>query len=159
MPLYETYLYVDSGTRNVAAWPQVSNFRYHFTTQIRSVVAVEVLGAVIPVSGTVASQPYIVLDVAELNHLEVGPQRFSAFAVLQLPGPISAGSTWVNLDKKASERSPAHFKTPCTLSSLTFRFCDRNGTTMDLGVDDASSVLTSPQSLVALKVTYSEPTV
>ncbi len=153
----DEYVYIDSATRDIAAYPTKGYFRFRLQTPLSNVLAVEPLAMTLPVVASLYTTSYVMLDILELNHLLAGANQTPAFAVFQFSSPLPATydqNSYVSMDKKAAERSPVRYDTPkAKLDTLTIAIKDRKGGLIDFGVDDPSAGASDQQILVMLKVT------
>lgn len=151
--LQEVYLHLDSGQRDYEAYPTRAYFKIRLDTPIRDIHSVEVLAMVIPNLDNVLDEPYLILDIYELNGTFAGhPSQQPSTAVLNLQNAVT-GPTYshVALCRKVAERSPIFYRPPKKrLDSVTFALRKPDGTLVNLG-SDVGSLIRQNQLLVSLK--------
>lgn len=149
---YETvthYLVVSSRDRDVSVYPSVSQYTIHLQNEFKNITSMELIQAIIPDKNSVTSEPYLLLKIEELEEVMSSNDRnvSDAFAILQLAAPITTGG-FIHVDKRIHENVVAYFSTPkSTLSKLTVKITDLNGTPFNFGND-------SPPPLKSLQNTF-----
>lgn len=138
--------------------------------------AIEVLTLAIPnVGGGLIEEPYILLDLGQLNAWEAGPKRTSAFQVFWAAPrvnwwPTKTAPEVINsdvalglivYDKKSAERSPTIlYPARPRLTDLNITLRNRVGEVLDLGSDaDENGMVTQSdcQWSMSLKITCATP--
>lgn len=144
------YLHIDSGSRNPIVYPNRSSFRWELTEPLRDVVSIEVLTLAVPNINNLIAEPYVLLDLGQLNTWEAGVNRTSTFQVLYAaqrvnwwpsqtpPDPLdsNAAQGLIIFDKKSAERSPTiYYPSKPRMSDLNITLRNRLGQQLDLGND------------------------
>lgn len=129
------YLTVSSKDRDTSQSPSESNYMVNFQQEFKNIHSIELIQAIIPDKNDVTSEPYLLLQVEELENIMVSNDRnvSDAFAILQLCRPTTTGA-FINIDKRIHENVVKYFKTPkSTLSRMTIKITDCDGTLFDFG--------------------------
>lgn len=166
--LRDFMIHIDSATRNVDLYPQRSSFRIDLDEPLKNVVCMELLTCYVPNIAGLISEPYILLDLGELNTFRGGINQTPCFTVLYTaprvhptvplvpPDPdTNVIDGIIPYDKKLAERIPAtYFPTKSQVNTLVVTLRDRNGQPLNLGSDtDVSGSTSKCQWSFGLKVT------
>ena len=152
----ERYLTISSKDRDIISYPSASNFVINLDQSYRNVCRVELIQAIIPDKNNVSSEPYLLLNIKELENTmdSNNKELFEAFSVLQLNEPIVPG-TFIQLLTRIHEHVVLNYKTPkANLSKLTISITDADGQIFDFGGNN--SILKAHQVLFVFKVTTSD---
>lgn len=131
----ECYLTVSSRDRDVEEYPSVSNYTLRLPTEFRNVSSIELIQAIIPDKNSVTQEPYLLLNIKELEEVMFSVDRniSDAFAILQMGKPITDGG-FIQIDKRIHENVVKHYKTPkSSLSKMTISITDLDGNIFDFG--------------------------
>lgn len=143
--LKEVYVHIDGGLRDLTAYPDRGNFK--MSTQmnsysisefpLRNVQSVELLGLTVPNLDNILDEPYLILDIDELNKIYAGNPQFLCTAVLHLQNPIIGPThSHIAMCRKVAERSPLIYRPPKSkITSLTIRVCKSDGSSVNFGQD------------------------
>jgi hypothetical protein len=77
-------VYFSSSTRDLSIYPNPAKFSVQLDEEFKNVTGVRFLQGSIPNISEVSSLPFVVLDIAELNHVSMSGVGSSSTAVLQL---------------------------------------------------------------------------
>jgi len=147
------YLSVSSKNRNLSANPLVNNYVIQFPTEFKNIYSIELIQAIIPAKNNVEGEPYLLLDVAEIEDVMVSSDTHmsKSFAILQLSEPITAGG-FIQIDKRIHENTILHFTTPkASLSKMTISIKDCDGNLFDFGVN-SNTLNKSMQNTFVFKI-------
>jgi len=152
----DKYLVVSSKDRDIISYPSSSNFVVNLDQSYRNVCRVELIQAIIPDKNSVGSEPYLLLNIKELENTMDSNNKdlFEAFSVLQLNEPIVPG-TFIQLLTRIHEHVVLNYKTPkANLSKLTISITDADGQIFNFGGNGGT--LKAHQVLFVFKVTTSD---
>lgn len=157
--LTEHYEHIDSGNRNLTntnrpVYPSRANFKIELDSTVRDIHSVELLGLVLPNLDNILDEPYLILQIDELNGIYAGNPRIPCTAVVHLQNPIAGQNyTHVAACKKVAERSPIFYRPPkAKIDALTIKILKSDGTLVNLGTD-VSTPLRQNQVSLHLKFT------
>lgn len=125
------HVYVSSADRDITAYHDAGTFQV--AVDFREVTSVSLVGGVVPNISGVATQPYLILSIPEINHVEsLGTMRGVA-SIIQFANHVST-DTFFNIDGRISGVSPREYKpVKSKLSTLTVNLLNANGTPVVLG--------------------------
>lgn len=149
----EQYLIINSKERDPNLYPSSSRFVLNLPQEYRNVSRVELIQAIIPDKNNVTSEPYLLLNINELeNTMESNNKDISeAFSILQLNQPIVAGG-FIQLMTQIHEHVVLNYKTPkANLSKITLSITDADGVIFDFG--GSGSISKEFQCLFVFKIT------
>lgn len=149
----DKYLTISSKDRDTSVYPSSSKFVINLDQEFRNISRIELIQAIIPDKNSVTSEPYLLLNIKELeNTIESNNKQISeAFTILQLNQAIVPGG-FIQLMTQIHEHVILNYKTPkAGLSKLTISITDADGVVFDFG----GSGLTSKeyQCLFVFKIT------
>lgn len=149
----ERYLIVNSKDRDTVTYPSSSNFVVNLDQSYKNVCRVELIQAIIPDKNNVGSEPYLLLNIKELENTmdSNNKELFEAFSILQLNEPTIPG-TFIQLLTRIHQHVVLNYKTPkATLSKLTVSVTDSEGNLFNFGGN--GNILKATQVLFVFKVT------
>lgn len=149
----DRYLIVNSKDRDIITYPSSSNFVINLDQSYKNVCRVELIQAIIPDKNNVGSEPYLLLNIKELENTmdSNNKELFEAFSILQLNEPVVPG-TFIQLLTRIHEHVVLNYKTPkANLSKLTVTVTDSEGRLFNFGGD--GNILKATQVLFVFKVT------
>lgn len=135
------YLSINSKDRDYVQYPSSSQFAIDLDPEYRNVTSIELITAIIPDTNNVINEPYLLLNIKELDTLmdSPGKELSESFAMLQLAQPAAAG-TFVQIDKRTFENTVLTFHTPkARLAKLTITITDCDGNVFDFGGDGTNT--------------------
>jgi hypothetical protein len=160
----ETYVYTDnfvvisSNDREASRYPLHFSYNVDLVSTYKNVVSVSVLSATLPNTTGVFNEPYLILSINELDHIDFGTlsNNNKGFAMLPLKGPSQTTGGFIVPDLAACCNSQALFKTPLArLSRLTIKIKDYSSVLFSFG-KPSGSVLKADQHSFMLKITTRE---
>ncbi len=150
------YFTVSSKDRDVSIFPKSNRYTIQLQKEYKNIVRIELIQAVIPDQNSVLLEPYLLLQIDELDSfISSNDNNISkAFSIIQLSIPASSGA-FVNVNKSDYENVILEYKTPrASLSRLSIRICDSDGLPFEFGGD--STLTKAYQNLFIFKVTTLE---
>lgn len=133
------YVVVSSSDRDITNYPNPSRYVFNLPFELKNVVRIEVVNGVIPDQNNVSREPYLLLNIDELDSVMISNNSTinNGFALLHLSPPITPGY-FINVDKKTFEHVVLNLKTPkASLSKLTISIRDWEGNLFNFGDDSA----------------------
>ena len=149
----ERYLIVNSKDRDVVTYPSSSQFVLHLDQEFRNISSVELIQAIVPDQNNVTLEPYLLLNVKELeNTMEsINKNIYESFAILQVCPPTVPGS-FLQIDKRIFENVVLNYKTPkASLSKVSITITDSDGNLFNFGGNGTTTK--AYQSLFVFKIT------
>lgn len=121
-------LHVSSQFRDRTFHPDAGSFKVDLTNPYDDVIAIELVGGVIPYRPTLTANPYIILDMGrEMENVQT-LSGDSYFAILNVFSH-SSGGTYLTIDRSNTEGKPKTFSPPLRrLTSLQVRLLYPDGT-------------------------------
>lgn len=123
------YLVVSSGSRDTSVYPSSSNFVLDLDNEYRNIVHIELIAALIPDKNDVKLEPFLLLNIKELNTSMDSNDKYidDSFAMLQIAPPVVAGS-FIQVDKRTFENTALNYHTPkARLSRMTISITNTDG--------------------------------
>lgn len=127
------FCFVTSRDRNTTVFPKTSEFTIALPDDYNDVVCVELTAGTVPNLDAVSSEPYLLLDIKELNHIRTstGIEYFSILSVHK-----GHSDSFFNLDRSSAAIMPRKFYSPIQkLKSLTIRLLKSDGSALTFGSD------------------------
>jgi hypothetical protein len=149
----DQYLIINSKERDVNSYPSASQFVLNLPQEYRNVSRIELIQCIIPDKNNVASEPYLLLNINELeNTMESNNKAISdAFSILPLDQATVPGK-FIKLVTQIHEKIILNYKTPkASLSKVTLSVTDSDGQIFDFG--GAGSIEKEFQCLFVFKIT------
>lgn len=135
------YLTVCSRDRDIVQYPKSTHFIIDLNTEYRNITSIELITAIIPDQNGVQNEPYLLLNIKELDVLNDSnnKQISQSFAMLQLAQPTSPG-TFIQIDKRTFENTILNFHTPKSrLSRMSISITDIDGNIFGFGGDSTTN--------------------
>jgi len=132
-----SYLTICSKDRDITQYPKSSNFVIDLQKEYRNITAIELITAIIPDKNNVQNEPFLLLNIKELDVLNDSnnKQISDSFAMLQLTAPTIPG-TFIQIDKRTFENTILEFHTPKSkLSRISINITDLDGSIFNFGGD------------------------
>jgi hypothetical protein len=132
---HDNYLIVSSKERDIIHYPSSSQFVLNLDQEYRNISRIELIQCIIPDKNNVTSEPYLLLNIKELeNTMDSNNKEISeAFSMLQLNQPVVPDS-FIQLITQIHENVVLIYKTPkASLSKITLSITDSNGVIFDFG--------------------------
>lgn len=148
------YLNINSGDRDTVNYPLHYDYSINLDTVYENVSRVELLSIIFPNVSGITSEPYLVLDVIELNTIDfaLNSKGHSGFAVCPLKNPNQASGGYVLAELGCSYHIQTDYKTPRKISRLTVKIRNSTGDLFDFGKPSGSSLKADQHSFV-VKIT------
>jgi hypothetical protein len=126
------YLHINSSDRNIIAYPSVNSYRLESGERFRNIKSIELVAASVANQNTVLNNPYLILKIDGLNHLDFSNKNVnSAFAILYLKYTTGAH---VQPELGVLQRNVLNFRTPlASLSSINLQIVKPDGTLFSFG--------------------------
>ena len=131
----ESYLTVSSKDRDMNTYPSSSQFVIHLDKEYRNIKSIELIQAIIPDKNSVTSEPFLLLNILELeNVMDSNNKQISeSFAILQVCPPTIPNS-FLQIDKRIFENVILNYRTPkASLSKMSFSITDCDGKLFNFG--------------------------
>jgi hypothetical protein len=116
----EYYVTVSSRDRDTTNYPNVNNYSIQLPQEFRNISQIELIQAIIPSANNVAAEPYLLLNISELNDVMISSDKniTNSFAILPLAQPVTPNG-FIQIDKRIHENTVYSFITPnypgCTI--------------------------------------------
>lgn len=152
----DNYLIVNSKDRDTVTYPSSSQFVITLDKEYRNISSVELIQAIVPDKNNITQEPYLLLNVKELENTmdSNNKQIYESFAILQTCQPTISGS-FLQIDKRIFENVIMKYKTPkANLSKMSISITDTDGVLFNFGGSGSSSK--EYQSLFVFKITTLE---
>jgi hypothetical protein len=153
----DEYIVISSIDRDITNYPSPSKYTITLPYELRNINSIELVNGVIPDQNNVTQEPYLLLNIQELENVMISTNKSASdsFAILHLAKPIASGY-FINVDKKTFERVILNYVTPkASLSKLTISITDAYGNLFNFG-DDSGGPHKSLQNMFILKATIIE---
>lgn len=146
---------------NVNSNDRISGTQYNFSIKLntiyKNVKSVELISAILPNSSGLTAEPYLVLDITELNTIDftIPTNNHRGFGVLTLKNPNQGvgNGGFVLVELGTVFHTASVFKVPKEISRLTVVIRDYIGNIYDFGSGANGSTLKSDQLSFVLKIT------
>ncbi len=131
------YLTICSKDRDLTVYPKSTQFVIDLNKEYRNITSIELITAIIPDQGSVQQEPFLLLNIKELDVLNDSnnKQISDSFAMLQLTPPTVSG-TFIQIDKRTFENTTLEYHTPKSrLSRMSISITDLDGSIFNFGGD------------------------
>jgi hypothetical protein len=131
------YLTISSRDRDQTMYPDVNKYAIQFPNELKNVESIELIQGIIPDTGNVQNEPYLLLKIDEVQDVMISNDKSisNSFAMLQLAPPTKA-NTFIQLDRRIHEYTVKYYQTPkAYLSKMSITITDANGTPFNFGTD------------------------
>lgn len=148
------YLTISSKDRDVTAYPNVNHYSLKFPNEFKNIHSIELIQGIIPDQNDVQNEPYLLLQVDEIQDVMVSNDKniSNSFAILQLAAPTRSG-TFIQIDRRIHEYTVKYYDTPkAYLSKMTVTILDSNGIPFNFGTDTPSPPNKSFQNTFIFKI-------
>lgn len=148
------YLTISSKDRDVIAYPNVNHYAIKFPNEFKNIYSIELIQAIIPDQNNVQNEPYLLLQIDEIQDTMVSNDKNIAesFAILQLASPPKA-NTFIQIDRRIHENTIKYYNTPkAYLSKMTVTILSSDGTPFNFGTDTPSPPNKSYQNTFIFKI-------
>ena len=148
------YLNINSVDRDSANYPLQYDFKLKLNTVYKNVSCVECISVIFPNVSGITNEPYLILDIEELNtvHFSNNSNACKGFAVCPLKNPNQVSGGWVLSELGPAFHTASVYKTPKDLSLLTIKVKDMYGEIYDFGVTNGSTTKSEQISFI-IKIT------
>lgn len=133
------YVTVSSRDRDRSVHPNVSQYTVNLPSELKNIISVELIQAIIPDVNNVVNEPYLLLKIGEFNDVMISADKnvSDSFAILQMSAPVSPG-TFIQIDKRIHEQTVKRYKTPkVALSRVSVSITDADGNLFNFGNDNS----------------------
>ena len=147
-----SYFTISSKDRDLSTFPKSNRYNINLDQEYKNVVRIELIQAIIPDKNSVLLEPYILLQIDELDNFIASKDNniSNSFSILHLTPPAVSGS-FINVNKAEYENITLEYKTPrASLNKFTIRLCDASGTPFEFGGD--STLDKAYQNLFVFKI-------
>lgn len=127
------FAFVSSRDRNTVSFPKTSEFSIKLPDDYNDVVSVELTAGTVPNLDSISDEPYLLLDIKELNHIKLsnGNEYFSVLAIHK-----GHSDLFFNLDRSSAAIMPRKFYSPLQkLKSITLRLLKSDGSPLTFGAN------------------------
>jgi hypothetical protein len=134
------YLTISSKDRNITAYPNVNQYSIKFPNEFKNIHSIELIQAIIPDQNDVQDEPYLLLQIDEIQDVMVSNDKniSNSFAILQLAAPTRSG-TFIQIDRRIHEYTVKYYDTPkAYLSKMSITILDSEGNPFNFGTDTPS---------------------
>jgi hypothetical protein len=123
---YVHYVCINSSDRNVTSHPHVNQYKIDFEDTFKNISSIEIVNCTVANKGSVLDNPYLVLRMDGLNHLNFSSNNINkGFALIYLKN--TTGSH-VQPELGVLQRNVNVFRTPiATLNSISLSLVKPNG--------------------------------
>ena len=131
------YLSISSKDRDINTYPNVNNYTIYLSNEYRNISTVELVQAIIPAKNNVEAEPYLLLNIEEIQETvsSLDKNISKSFAILQLTSPTTTGG-FIQIDKRIHENTIKYFQIPkASLSKMSINICDSDGNLFDFEGD------------------------
>lgn len=131
------YLSISSKDRDRSVFPNVNNYIIELPNEFKNIYSVELIQAIIPAKNNADEEPYLLLNISEINDVVLSNDKniSDSFAILQPNSPIKPGG-FMQIDKRIHENTVKYYKTPkANLSKMTVKILDSLGDVFNFGTD------------------------
>lgn len=136
---FDHYITVNSAKRDAINHPLHYSFRINLKDHIKNVKEVELINVIIPNTAALKEEPFILLDIAELNHVSVPGNPNDYFAVIPVTRANDYVGNFISPNLGSTYRTSKVFRTPGTLSSITVSVKDQDGKLYDFGAPNGTT--------------------
>jgi hypothetical protein len=137
----KNYLVITSKTRDLNTYPKANYYAIDLMKEYKNVSSIELIQAILPDKNNITSEPYILLNIEELDKVMECTERNieGSFAILQLNIPVTTGG-FIEIRQKIHEQVVLKFLTPkARLSKMTVSLTDADGVPFDFGGDGTNT--------------------
>jgi hypothetical protein len=127
-----SYLHINSSDRNVTAYPSVNSYKIDTDDRFKNIKSIELIAGSIPNVNSVLLQPYLILKIDGLNHINFSNKNIvSGFAMMYLQ---NTSGTFIQPELGVLQRNVLNFKTPlASLSNINLQILKPDGTLFSFG--------------------------
>jgi hypothetical protein len=129
------FLIVTSKSRDSAMYPSTSNFVVNLENEYRNVRSIELIQAIFPDKSSVTQQPYLLLQIDEIEDVMDSPDNAirNSFAFLCTNTATEPGF-FITIDRSVHENTPKVYKDlRSSLNRLSIRLVDPTGNLFSFG--------------------------
>lgn len=151
------YLAVSSNQRDITNYPLSNSYTIQLPREYKNIVSMQLIESIIPNQNNITNQPYIVLNIKELqgkSPLESNdPILANAFALVQLTNNTG---NFLQIDRKVHEIIILHTLQPINLAKMTISLTDHSGIPIDFGSDTGGVFNPLYQNTLVFKIVVLE---
>ena len=137
--VFDHYISINSAKRDVVNYPLHYSYRINLKEPLKNVKEVELINAVIPNITALKEEPFILLDIPELNHISVPGNPSDYFSVISTSKANDHVGNFISPDLGYNYRTTKVFRTPVVLSSITINARNQDGQFYDFGTPTGST--------------------
>lgn len=134
----DNYMVISSKDRDLSLYTKSCQFVLDLDNEYKNIISVELIQAIIPDKNNVTSEPFLLLNIKELEPVMESNNKeiYDSFAMLQICAPTVAGS-FLQIDKRIFESVILEYRTPkAKLSRLSLSITDCDGNLFEFGGDN-----------------------
>ena len=125
--LFENYISISSSNRDIMNYPLHYDYSISFDQPYKNIKSVELISAILPNTPGVLDEPFLAIDIEELNYVEFpnneGSANLKAFSILPLKTPVKNIGGFINPELGCVYHKKKVFKTPlASLYNLLFLY-------------------------------------
>lgn len=129
----ENYLVVSSSDRDPEKY-EVNNYIVDLQKELKNIYSIELIQAIIPNKNSVGDEPFLLLEVDEIEKPMISSDKTMSDAFAILPVSTKDTSNYIVVDKRIYENTIKYYQTPkASLSRMTMRIKDISGNLFDFG--------------------------
>lgn len=129
------YLVVTSKSRNSTVYPSTSNFQVTLDKEYKNIKSIELVQAIFPDKSSVTQQPYLLLQIDEIDDVMDSPDNTirNSFAFL-CTNTANEPGFFITVDRSVHENTPKVYKDlRSSLNRMTLRLVDPDGNPFSFG--------------------------
>ncbi len=142
----EIFLHISSNDRDTTNYPLHYDYRVNFDT-IKNIRQAEIVSVIFPnqpassSGGDILNEPFLMVDIPELNFIEFGnlATQNKAFSILPLKAPNKTADGFIVPETRCMTKTIRTFNNPISLSNLTIKIRDVSGNLYDFGASSGST--------------------
>jgi len=142
---YESYISISSSNRDSINYPLHYDYRINLDFPYKNIKKIELISAILPnqaassSDGNILNEPYLTIDIDELNFIEypnnVGSSALKGFAILPLKPSTQTSGGFINPEMNVTYHKSKVYKTPLSsLSNFSIKIRNSVGELYDFGV-------------------------
>lgn len=141
---YENYISISSSNRDTDNYPKHYDYTINFDQPYKNIKYIELISAVLPNVSGILDEPYLAIDIDEINYIEFpnnkGSANLKAFSILPLKTPVKLSGGFINPELGLVYHKKKVFKTPlASLSKFNVKIRDYTGNLYTFGNSSGST--------------------
>lgn len=144
------YLHVNSSDRNTTSYPSVNSYRIDTEERFKNIKSIELVAASVANQNTVLNNPYLILKIDGLNHLNFSNKNVNTgFALMYLKYTTGAH---VQPELGVLQRNVLNFRTPlASLSNINLQIVKPDGSLFSFG-ETSGDITTAYSNSFTLRI-------